>query len=138
MKQEFPWLGSGFVHAVADEHVPMFTKALHDLGFSSTVVEGSAVVDDRTFWAEIRRAFDFPDYFGANWDAFNDCFGDLDLPPRLAVIWRRSDLTSAVSLKLLVEGVALLVQTAEAIQPLGTQLVVALTGEGSGFAQPSA
>jgi RNAse (barnase) inhibitor barstar len=79
-----------------------------------------------------------PDYFGSNWDAFNDCFGDLSLPPRLAVVWRRADITGATSLKLLVEAVAIFQRTAEAVEPFGTQLVVAISGEGPGFARPSA
>ena len=31
--------------------------------------------------AEWARAFNFPEYFGHNWDAFNDCLTDLDWLP---------------------------------------------------------
>ena len=37
---------------------------------------------------ELAGTFDFPDYYGGNWDTFNDCFDDPPLPPRSALLWR--------------------------------------------------
>ena len=42
--------------------------------------------DATTYHTELKRAFGFPDYYGANWDAFDECFGDRPQLQRLAVI----------------------------------------------------
>lgn len=41
------------------------------------VLDGSKIYDKKTFLEKIARAMRFPDYFGKNWDALNDCITDL-------------------------------------------------------------
>lgn len=41
------------------------------------VLEGAQARDKAAFMATAARAFAFPDYFGANWDAFADSFDEL-------------------------------------------------------------
>ncbi|ARU63921.1 hypothetical protein CBW65_14750 [Tumebacillus avium] len=41
-------------------------------------MKGSAARDYDSFFLEIALAFPFPDYFGRNWPALNDCLNDLD------------------------------------------------------------
>lgn len=35
----------------------------------------------KEYLASFQRAFQLPDYFGHNWDALNECLGDLDWEP---------------------------------------------------------
>jgi RNAse (barnase) inhibitor barstar len=52
-------------------------------GGTSVIVEldGTRMQDLTQFFVEYARAFRFPDYFGANWPAFDECLGDLDWLP---------------------------------------------------------
>jgi RNAse (barnase) inhibitor barstar len=33
----------------------------------------------------IAEAFGFPDYYGRNWDAFDECIRDVELPPHVEI-----------------------------------------------------
>jgi RNAse (barnase) inhibitor barstar len=137
MRHEFPWLGSGFIHAVDDDHADALQQDLIRLGFEITVFRGTSMTTSAGFWAEIKTAFGFPEYFGANWDAFNDSFGDLVLPDRTAVLWRDADVCAESDLRLFAEGVAVLTRTADAVGATDAkQIVLILTGHGSSFASP--
>jgi len=41
---------------------------------------------------KLAHDFDFPDYFGKNWDALTDCLSDLNwldsVPKRIVLVWR--------------------------------------------------
>jgi len=39
-------------------------------------VEGSRIKDKQTLLCELASALDYPDYFGRNWDAFEECLRD--------------------------------------------------------------
>lgn len=54
---------------------------LHSLGLA--VLEGSVadVKTDEELFAVIASAMRFPDYFGNNWDALDECLGDMDWLP---------------------------------------------------------
>ena len=41
-------------------------------------VDGRYALTKRRFLAVVGRALDFPSWFGANWDAFEDCVTDLE------------------------------------------------------------
>lgn len=41
--------------------------------------------DKATFLAKCAHAFDLPDYFGHNWDAFADCIDEIDDEPGVLV-----------------------------------------------------
>jgi RNAse (barnase) inhibitor barstar len=84
LRHEFPWLGHGFIHAIDDDIVDWFGRELERLGFAVCVLDSDVMTDEASFWREVRVTFDFPDYQGSNWDAFDDSFGDLELPERLA------------------------------------------------------
>lgn len=41
-------------------------------------LRGKRCQTDEDFFCEISASFQFPAYFGENWNALNDCLGDLD------------------------------------------------------------
>lgn len=41
-------------------------------------LDGKKISDKPTFLDKIARAMKFPDYFGKNWDALNDCLTDME------------------------------------------------------------
>ena len=64
------------------------------------VLDGDQIRNDTTLFREIAKAFQFPDYFGHNWDALDECLGDLDWIPATGyvVIWQNaSNLLSHAS-----------------------------------------
>lgn len=51
-------------------------------------LDGRLLGDKATLLAELGRALDFPDYYGGNWDALDECLADLswhDGPLRLLI-----------------------------------------------------
>lgn len=50
-------------------------------GFSFFSIDGEKVTDKDSFLAEAQLAMHFPDYFGGNWDALNDCLLDFSWHP---------------------------------------------------------
>ena len=52
--------------------------ALTDAGVAVVAtLDGAAARDKAHFMAAVAKALSFPDYFGANWDAFEECLDDL-------------------------------------------------------------
>jgi hypothetical protein len=41
------------------------------------ILDGNKTVDKTSFLAQISDLLKFPDYFGHNWDALNECLGDI-------------------------------------------------------------
>src|SRR5438477_6914733 len=41
-------------------------------------LDGYKISDKKSFLEKIARAMKFPDYFGKNWDALNDCLTDME------------------------------------------------------------
>jgi RNAse (barnase) inhibitor barstar len=111
-------------------------QQLGDLAFTALTIEGDAVVDAQSLHAEVARAFELPEYYGANWDAFYDCFGDSQLPQRSAVLWRDAERLAGSDLKAFSEAVAVLHHTAEIVGRGGRQLELFLLGTGSSFRRP--
>lgn len=50
-------------------------------GWRLFYLDGSKVRDKESFLNKAARAMDFPDYFGKNWDAFEECVNDLSWAP---------------------------------------------------------
>lgn len=73
-------------------------------GFFVGTLDAAEIDDDGRLLAAVAEALEFPDYFGSNWDALNDCLGDMSWAPAegYAVIvtgadalWRRSPSIAA-------------------------------------------
>jgi RNAse (barnase) inhibitor barstar len=47
-----------------------------DVGFQP-VLDGRALRSKKSLLAGVARALDFPDYFGENWDALEECLSDM-------------------------------------------------------------
>jgi hypothetical protein len=41
-------------------------------------IDGSTIASKSSFLQQVAQVMEFPDYFGQNWDAFEDCLTDLD------------------------------------------------------------
>jgi ribonuclease inhibitor len=55
-------------------------------GSASTLIIDVAEVQSREALHELLAdAFHFPDYYGRNWDAFDECIRDVSLPPRVTI-----------------------------------------------------
>lgn len=52
-------------------------KEVEQRGFAFFYLEGGGIFSKEQFLDQIARAMDFPDYFGGNWDALEDCLTDL-------------------------------------------------------------
>lgn len=50
-------------------------------GFLVKVVRGNKCRDSAALFAELAEAMEFPDYFGHNWDALEECLADLEWLP---------------------------------------------------------
>lgn len=53
-------------------------ETITDLGFHAGYIKGVGVNDKATFLAAAGQAFAFPDYYGKNWDAFEEMINDLE------------------------------------------------------------
>lgn len=68
------------------QSVPAFKPAL----------DGRLLRDKHAFLAAVGRALDFPDYYGDNWDALEECLTDLDLhPAALGLLIEQADAIPA-------------------------------------------
>ncbi|HKE87211.1 MAG TPA: barstar family protein [Vicinamibacterales bacterium] len=71
-----------------DAYLPLGIKiwqVVTEYGKSGThallVIDVSDVVDSTTLHVLLSEKLGFPGYYGMNWDAFNDCFGEWDSAP---------------------------------------------------------
>jgi hypothetical protein len=65
------------VHFAACDERGVF-EAYKSKGFFVATISGTALSSDADLFDALASAFEFPDYFGRNWDAVADCLGDLE------------------------------------------------------------
>lgn len=89
LKLVLPGLRGEHVHVVPAEDEAKVRAALTEAGFEIVTVAGTAITNVSTLFAEMARAFRFPDYFGHNWAALMDCLRDLRdrENTRIALLW---------------------------------------------------
>jgi hypothetical protein len=140
-RQEFPWLDPGFIHAVDDRHADAFARRLVELEFkvSTLHIPASSAQSGRPGSAlaiGLYRALGFTDHEPSSleWNAVHDHFGDVEFPPRYALIWPRADDFAKRATRMFAEACAML--TMEFFELKGTQAVLVLTGRGPEFRSP--
>jgi RNAse (barnase) inhibitor barstar len=50
------------------------------------VIDVAGVSDVRALHRLLSSSFGFPDYYGENWDAFDECIRDVQVPPTISVV----------------------------------------------------
>jgi RNAse (barnase) inhibitor barstar len=137
---EFPWVGRGFIHLARDETADLIRTKLRELRFALFELDGRQMSDAHSLHAELAREFGFPDYYGHNWDAFNDSFGDIEpsLPSPAAILWHHADVAAAGALKPYAECIHMLMRASEGMSAASEpkQLDLFLFGDGKQFPRP--
>lgn len=97
MKKALSGLQGQILHTVWKADIEALTRHLENMGFKVYIIDGSKVVDETGFFAEVAQVFNFPSYFGHGWASWDDCLGDFgyQAPQRSAVIWAHADLSFA-------------------------------------------
>jgi RNAse (barnase) inhibitor barstar len=132
-----PWLGPGFIYCIHEDAEQVLRRELARLNFSVFALAGREVRDANSLHSELARTFSFPDYYGRNWDAFNDCFDDPALPRRSALLWTHAEQLAQADLKAFAEAVAVFREAADALSRDGRQFELMLLGTGPGFRRPA-
>jgi RNAse (barnase) inhibitor barstar len=107
LKESLPWLRGLRVHAVDARREEEVRAALVAAGFDLRILGGSRIQSDVAFFHEAAHALGFPEYFGRNWDAFNDCLGDVvfGTVERIAILWRDADHSLAADVQTVLNAV---------------------------------
>jgi RNAse (barnase) inhibitor barstar len=146
IRKAFPGLRGDRIHVVNVE-TEAITKELSSLSFKVYMIDGSKISDENSFFDEVAQALEFPEHFGHNWAAWNDCLGDFGslAPKRVAIVWKHADETFAVDAQTFLQAVCDLEnlamwsalhptdQTGKEIEP--KQIEIFFLGDGEGFAK---
>ena len=144
-RQAMPWLGPGFVYCVSEDALDALRGDLARHGFNTIALDGTAMTDAHSFHGEVKRAFGFPDYYGSNWDAFNECFGETAFAHPTAILWTAAEVLASSDLKTFSEAIAEFSRFRDAfkradperVEGAGpVQLELVLLGRGRGFRRP--
>jgi len=139
----FPWLGAGFVHAVAEDYADRFVTSLRERDFAILKIDGR---EQRNLHDQLSEAFGLPDYRSdqiprppdktPSWDALNDYFGDTELPARAVLLWHGADRFATRHPKIFAEACVVLTDIFNAASAQQKQLVLVLAGDGADFKRP--
>ncbi|MFJ7755278.1 barstar family protein [Peribacillus muralis] len=83
-KSCFNKLGKPFFHLSNDQYIfnELYESTMKDFETNSkkfvALIEGCKCQNKKGFFKEFAIKMKFPDYFGDNWDAFNECINDLE------------------------------------------------------------
>ena len=66
-------------------------------GFALKIIKGRQCKTPANLFAEFARALKFPDYFGHNWDALEECLADLEWLPAKGYIVLITDAAAVLS-----------------------------------------
>ena len=71
-----PWLTQP-PYLVGTQDLSRLRSSLRTHGFKVFEADAGRCTDERSLLAALGDALPFPDYYGANWAAFDDCIGDM-------------------------------------------------------------
>lgn len=96
-----PWIGLPNIYLIDQDLEKEISNALSSLGFKIFYIDGNFINSEEDFFLEVSKVLNFPDYFGMNWDAFHDCFGDIVFCEKnpIALIWKNATTTLENDLK---------------------------------------
>lgn len=77
VRGELPWLQSGPLYRVHQVSWSLLDGFLDRWNYRRVQLDGRQMTTRQQAHLELHDAFGFPDWCGTNWDAFNDCFGDV-------------------------------------------------------------
>jgi len=115
LRESLPWLGPGFVYCVHEDGLDDLDRDLRRAGFAVMTLRGEDITDAQSFHAAAKRAFIFPDYYGHNWDAFDECIGEVKFTHPTAIVSTAADRLAASNLKTFAEAVVQLIRVRDAL-----------------------
>ncbi|MDX1250662.1 MAG: barstar family protein [Gammaproteobacteria bacterium] len=120
-----------FDPASAPERKEIEVKAARQ-GLAFFPVAGQGVRSKEQFFDHFARALDFPDYFGGNWDAFEDCLTDLSWrdAPGYVILYENFDTFAAQAPDQFEVALEILNAAVEFWRDQGKPMFVFLMGEG--------
>jgi RNAse (barnase) inhibitor barstar len=134
-----PGLHKGqWLHVVNSPLNPL-VNVLSENDFSVIIIEGSKITDSKSFFEQAKVVFGFPDYFGKNWDAWDECLGDFEesLKGKTAILWSNADKTFMSDVKVFIQAVFDLhnmsLSAGSVKKPNPCQVELFLIGEIEGF-----
>lgn len=69
----------GLYRLTAKINIDELSSLCQKHGFQFFYINGKNITSKADFFQTSAKIMNFPDYFGENWDAFNDCMNDLSL-----------------------------------------------------------
>jgi RNAse (barnase) inhibitor barstar len=107
LRDKLAWAGAGFIHRLPTDRESAL-EDIRQLGFEVKLLDGTKIESAAEFHEQAAATFGFPDYYGRNWDAFNDCFSNLGIAARTAIVWIEAQRLAASDLKTFSEAICML------------------------------
>lgn len=93
----FPWLRSGPLWRFDTSESAQLSGFLTEHDFRRIDLDGTAIHDRASAHRLLAAAFDFPEWYGGNWDAFHDVFHGWvsdHADQQVAVVWHDLDVSA--------------------------------------------
>jgi len=76
------------------EIIGKMVKGFVDQGIRVFYLDGREINSKKSFFVKAAEVMEFPDYFGHNWDAFDECITDLEWCPaqRYVLIYNKPNI----------------------------------------------
>ncbi len=66
------------VHFALPEQISAVQTKLTNSSIATFEFDASSIKNDEVLFSAISKSLEFPDYFGGNWDAINECLSDME------------------------------------------------------------